>query len=699
MNYIKIPIPAACVALLMLLFCPLHASANEKVRLQLKWPHHYTFAGYYAAKEKGFYQAAGLDVEFVPNFPGEDSVQKVIDGKAQFGVGATDLMLRREQGEPVVVLAVIFQQSSHDLAGRKVKIESGKSDVPAKLAQSFRAEDLAAGTIDGMCTNDGDVPPGVAKYSAKKVDASAGSLGADFYGDNLFTTDSQIKRNPEMVRAFRAASLKGWEYALMHPEEMVQLIHSRYNQHYSIEHLRFEAREIESLLQTPLVQIGHMSPKLWRHIATVYADLGMMERDFDFEGFLYEPRQSPADLKWFYVGFVAAMLLLLAAIVIALRFFRLSTTLKSTITDYKRVGNALLESESLYRSILLASPDGITITDIGGNIKMISPTGVKMFGYEREEEMLRRNIIEFAPPEERERVLANIQGLFLGVSEYIALRADGSTFDIETNGQCLFDADGHVTSVVYVVRDITERKQAGNSCRAAMGEMISAIAHQWRQPLSTLGMIVQRTHAVGTMQGLTETYLEEFKANAMRQIRYMSDTIEEFRNFHHPEKLKESFSPLNCVNDAVTLFGSQLTNCGIVVEVQCQGCEGQLADGFPREFKQVILNLFGNARDAIIESRAADGKPEEGRIRVLMSISSENYLIIDIADNGCGIAPDVATRILEPYFTTKEENGGTGLGLYMSRMIIEDSMGGRFRQIQCPEGAAFRIELQLEKSL
>ena len=117
------------------------------MRLQLKWQHQFQFAGYYAAKEKGYYLQAGLDVEIIPSQPGEDHVQAVLQGKAEFGVGATDLLLLREQGAPLVVLAVIFQhsplaimtlktaglQSIHDLAGRRVMIEPGSSELYAYL--------------------------------------------------------------------------------------------------------------------------------------------------------------------------------------------------------------------------------------------------------------------------------------------------------------------------------------------------------------------------------------------------------------------------------------------------------------------------------------------------------------------------------------------------------------------------------------
>ena len=247
------------------------------------------------------------------------------------------------------------------------------------------------------------------------------------------------------------------------------------------------------------------------------------------------------------------------------------------------------------------------------------------------------------------------------------------------------------------LRVAQERKLANHSRRAAMGEMISAIAHQWRQPLATLGIIIQRTHAVGTMQGLTTQNLDEFKQSAMRHVHYMSDTIEEFRDFYRPEKEKMPFSPLSCVSDSVRLFDPQFTENSIKVTLICHESDNKLVNGFPNELKQVILNLLGNARDAIVESRATGGEPIEGRISIRVSVSGtgDNIMRVDISDNGCGIPADIAAQIFAPYFTTKEESGGSGIGLYMCRMIVGDSLGGHLSLVENTTGTIFRIELPL----
>ena len=351
-----------CLALMLMLLYPLSAAADDKVRLQLKWQHQFQFAGYYAAQAQGYYQAVGLDVEIIPCQPDEDAVQKVLQGKAEFGVGSTELLLLREQGAPVVVLAVIFQhsplvfmtlkrsglQSIHDLVGRRVVIEPGSSELYAYLREEgissdkftllphgFNTKDLLAGNIDAMSAYVTDELFELRKAGHEYVLYSPRAAGIDFYGDNLFTTESQIKLKPKMVKAFREASLKGWEYAMEHPEELVQLIYSRYSQRHSIEHLRFEAHQMVPLLQMQLLQIGHMNPGRWQHIAEIYTKLGMRKPDFNFKGFLYDPNPAPSDLRWLYVliGLVTLGLVIVSAI--AVYIYRTNARLRQEVAERK----------------------------------------------------------------------------------------------------------------------------------------------------------------------------------------------------------------------------------------------------------------------------------------------------------------------------------------------------------------------------
>lgn len=242
-----------------------------------------------------------------------------------------------------------------------------------------------------------------------------------------------------------------------------------------------------------------------------------------------------------------------------------------------------------------------------------------------------------------------------------------------------------------------ERLLAQHSRQAAMGNMIGAIAHQWRQPLSTLGMMVQRISAVRTMRELTGQQMDEFKKNAMRQIKYMSDTIDEFRNFYQAEKKRSPFQPRVCIEDAIRLLEHQLASRNITVTMTCSGEADIFLNAYQNEFKQVILNLLSNARDAILDRRTSSDTPETGLIEASCFLSPVHTWVLDIHDNGTGIPDDVVELIFDPYFTTRHETGGSGIGLYISRMIVEESLKGRISLMQSKEGATFRIELPLEK--
>lgn len=386
MKSFKIPVAARvftryvcrCLALMLILLYPLSAAAADKVRLQLKWQHQFQFAGYYAALAQGYYQAAGLDVEIIPCRPGEDAVQKVLQGKAEFGVGSTELLLLREQGAPLVVLAVIFQhsplvfmtlkrsglQSIHDLVGRRIVIEPGSSELYAYLREEgisadkftllphgFDAKDLLAGNVDALSAYVTDEPFELKQAGQEYVLYSPRAAGIDFYGDNLFTTESLLKLKPKMVKAFREASLKGWKYAMEHPEELVGLIYSRYSQRHSIEHLRFEADQMAPLLQAALVEIGHMNLGRWQHIAKTYTKLGMLKPDFNFTEFLYDPNPPPPDLRWLYalIGVGALVTFIISALTVYI--YRTNARLRKEAANRKRAEEALRESEKRYREL------------------------------------------------------------------------------------------------------------------------------------------------------------------------------------------------------------------------------------------------------------------------------------------------------------------------------------------------------------
>ena len=231
---------------------------------------------------------------------------------------------------------------------------------------------------------------------------------------------------------------------------------------------------------------------------------------------------------------------------------------------------------------------------------------------------------------------------------------------------------------------------AQQSKLAAMGEMIGAIAHQWRQPLNAIGLMIQDVRAAYTYGELDPEYIQSFEDRAMSQVNFMSKTIDDFRMFFKTDREKTVFSAMGAVKAAIELISIQFGANGISIELKSNFDDGETnVLGYPNELKQVVLNLLSNSKDAIYDKRKHLGEKFDGFIWV--SISKEDKLCINVSDNGTGISESVAGRIFEPYFTTKQPGEGTGIGLYMSKMIIKNSFNGDIAFKNSDAGAVFTI--------
>lgn len=230
----------------------------------------------------------------------------------------------------------------------------------------------------------------------------------------------------------------------------------------------------------------------------------------------------------------------------------------------------------------------------------------------------------------------------------------------------------------------------------AMGDMISALAHQWRQPLNSIGLIMQDIVSAFNYGELDKEYLKSSEKSIMNQLQFMSQTIDGFRNFFTNEQQKTSCDLTVIIEDIRQLNHAQLTTYGISLEVDFQN---QMSDpttndpfvliSYSAEIKQIFLNLIANAKDAIIHAAC----PPSERVIFLSVIAFDHIIRIDIIDHAGGIKAEVADRIFEPYFTTKEL--GTGLGLYIAKTLCEQYLEGSlfYQNDHLNEWSTFRIVL------
>ncbi len=223
---------------------------------------------------------------------------------------------------------------------------------------------------------------------------------------------------------------------------------------------------------------------------------------------------------------------------------------------------------------------------------------------------------------------------------------------------------------------------------AAMGEMIGNIAHQWRQPLNAIGLTFANIKDAYDFKELTEEYLEEATQSGMKLTQQMSTTIDDFRNFFRPNREAAPFSLATAVENALELVEASFKNHEIAISLKVRA-DVQVM-GFANEYAQVLLNLLGNARNAIIEKGVKPGQVgvEIGRE------GSEGYVVV--RDNGGGIPEAILGKIFDPYFTTRQ--AGTGIGLYMSKMIVENNMHGRIEARNTDVGAEFRVVTPLAEA-
>jgi len=308
------------------------------------------------------------------------------------------------------------------------------------------------------------------------------------------------------------------------------------------------------------------------------------------------------------------------------------------------------------------------------------------------------------------RVEDALKGISNSYNEWISLGKLGNRF-VSSTYYPFYDLENNINEVVIIYHDITELKEYSDKLQdlnlnlermvqesvedirkkdqliihqsrlAAMGEMIGNIAHQWRQPLNSLALLIQNIKDAYDYNELSKEFMEKAEKQALKLIEHMSHTIDDFRNFFKPDKQKILFSVKESINRVLDIVSATFDNHRISVFLESN--EDLYIEGYPNEFGQVILNLLTNAKDLFIEK-----KIQQPYVKIKLYKENDNK-IIEVIDNGGGFSETVLKNLFQPYFTTKEH--GTGIGLYMSKYIIEKNMNGKIIAFNKDEGACFKI--------
>jgi PAS domain S-box-containing protein len=685
----------------------------DHVTLQLKWKHQFQFAGYYAAVAQGYYREAGLEVSLREAVADHDPVDEVLQGRAEFGVGTSDLVLLRGQGKPVVALAVIYQHSPLVLLARKaagaedlqalamrpVMIEPQAAELfayfkaegvnPAKLqvvTHTFDVQDLIGGKVAAMSAYSTDEPFQLKSAGVDYLTFTPRAGGIDFYGDNLFTTEAQIRAHPERVAAFRRASLRGWDYALAHAEELTDLILHDYGQRKSRAALLFEAQQTTELMHPELIEVGHMNPGRWRHIADTYAEFGLLPAGFSLDGFLYDPNPQP-DYHRLYWTLAIISAVAAAALGWALPLVRLNRRLS--------------RSEKQYRDLIEQAPFPVSVSDFETNrivfanrsaaAAMMAPVtaieGEMVAGF-------------YDNPADREQLLGELRAGRPVTSFEVRLRTPGgqrvwalmSAAGVEFSGR---------RSILVAFQDITQRremqdelhraKDAAEAANAAKSLYLAVMAHEVRTPLSGIIGLVQliQEEALTREQRENAVVVESTAESLLALIGNILDFSKIEAGRMEVEQYPMEAAPL--LDDLRRLFSSaaQAKNLALTVHVDPGVPAAVLTD--PTRLRQILGNLLSNAikftSAGAIELRVTAARTDNGRWR----------LLFQVRDTGAGIAPGKLERLFQPYSqadkSVARRHGGTGLGLAISRQLARLLGGDLTVTSTLGHGSTFAVEI------
>ncbi|BAK72098.1 two-component sensor kinase [Arcobacter sp. L] len=828
------------------------ASTLKKTSVQLMWLDQFQFAGFYVAKEKGFYKDVGLDVELKKYNSSISVLDEVINKKADFGTNSSSLIVDKSNGKNIVLLGSIFQSSPLILLALKDSKLKYLNDIKNKtlmitneqerfatfssmltskgvnlsdlnlINHSFNVDDLINKKTDLMLAYTTNEPFILREKGYESTIFNPKDYGFDFYEELIFTTNEFAQNNPEIVKDFYKATIKGWEYAFENIDETVNLILNKYNsQNKSLASLLFEANEMKKLVYDKNGKIGTITTEKINLIINTYRVMGLLNNKIDVDDLIYakhlennifltneEKRYLKkkakitmcVDPNWMpfekiennkHIGIAADYIKIIEnkiqtpIVLVPTKTWNesmkkgkekkcdifslvmstperekyLNFTIPYLTTPLVIAANInapfidnleqikdqklAIVSNYAYAEILKIKHPNIHFIDvpnINEGLKLVEKGEIFGFigslatvGYQiqnnyigqlkitgkfddtwnlgigsRNDEPILNSILNKA-----------IEDISSAQKQEILNKWISINYQKDINYKLLISTIIFILALVVIYRqyllkklnkklskkislEIKKNEEKNRiliqqSRMASMGEMLENIAHQWRQPLSTISVCASGIELKKRFNSLDD---EEFfqSINHIKQATtYLSNTIDDFRNFFSNEKIISEISITQVINKALDLMSPTLNTHKVVVIKNTQETKFLSLEN---ELIQVLMNILVNAKDALKEK--IDIK--EKRYIFIYIYTEENNLIIKIKDNAKGIDEKIIDKVFEPYFTTKHKFNGTGIGLYMSKLLIDKHLKGKievsnntfFYNDKEYLGAEFTITLPLE---
>lgn len=729
-NHIQLFLVLAVTLLFSVFPCPpLKGQARRELKLQLKWQHQFQFAGYYAALQRGFYDEAGFSVKLLEGGAAIPPVDAVMSGKADFGVTGSDIINYYIAKKPVVVVSAIFQHSPYvfmtmsdkkinsatDLAGKKIMASPDqgwlllralflREGIPVSNIQlvehSWNNQDLISGKVDAISAYSTVEPQKVRRkgYSVNLIRPI--DYGIDFYGDVLFTTRSMSDENPVTVEKFNAASLKGWDYAMAHREEIAELILDLPGvraRGVTKQDLLDEASEMQKLILPQLVEIGHMNPGRWQNMLDIYKQLGIAKKTASIEGFIFQPASTRKIIYFDILLYVLAIggFLFIVALVVNWQLRRL--VYKKTMALQNEIQTRKSAEQRLELAIEAAGL-GVWEWNLQTNKTTYDDKWIRSLGYEPARFLKDLVWMDIVHPDDEPGVRQILRGLVEGKTLYNSLAYRIKTAQGQWKWVLSFckiikrHDDGKPVNIIGTHLDIDfikgkeiELQEITRELRKTNAELEKfayITSHNLRAPVVNLMSLTD-------MQA-QEVLPEELNNEITQKIHYcvkqldstLSDLIEIVATKSGNHVNKEHMDLQTELDVILRSIEKQVTESGVRIETNFSEVKSIY---FPKRFlHSILLNLLTNAIKYRSEKR-----------KLVISVNThfkKDHTILYFSDNGLGMNMNkFGNKIFGLYQRFHSKIDGKGLGLYIIKSQIE-SMDGKIEVQSAPDvGTTFKI--------
>ncbi len=812
-----------------------YAQNLDKITLQLQWKHQFESAGFYMAKEKGFYKDVGLDVDFIEFSNGINIINKVENTPNMYGITYSNIISEYLNGKDVVFIANFFKQSPlaivaqkdiklpSDLKGKKVmgsgdninsevismmlkKFDITSSDFTS-VKPTFRIDEFVEKKVDAMTIYTTNEIFQLDKLGIEYNLLDPSVYGAEFYDINLFTSRSETKLHPNRVSKFKAASIKGWEYALTHKKEAIDIVFKKYNTlNKSKKSLMHEAKQIENIMLNKIYPIGSIDINRVNNMIDDFKSLGIVSKDnkmtianLIFKEHKYNIKLTKEELKYLNTnatikvhnekdwepynfnidgiakGFSIDYMNLLASkigikveyingytwntflnmikdgsldVMLNIAFTKDREKFLNFTTSYSKIIDSVIvkKGETQYKSLkdfenktlaivkgffeeeLLkkyypkikliyvdSSIDGLKAVIFDKANGTVNSIGVAQYSISKyqitdltaafnikderfnldlhiatsKENKILRDILEKGKKLITQEELTKLQNRWFPLN-------DKTNFDYTLVLQIL----GFILFIIILViiwniklnqkvqKEILKNKEQESlihyySKQESMQNMLGNISHQWRHPLSELSSTLMLLDTKLLLkQEITTKDIKEMTKDSKNIINFMSKTIDTFNNFYKKTTDDENkdFFIKDAIDETLFILKGSLEINNIKVKTKID--DTLQIFGNINQLEQVILSILVNAQDMFI-------KREIKQPQITISIyKNEKNIFIDIKDNAQGIK---IKNINDIFNLTMSDKNSTGLGLFISKNIIENKFKGKIKVLNKENGAVFRI--------